>query len=143
MLSVAEALSAVLARASSLPPVGCPLAEARLRAGGRRDRRRRFPAFDKALVDGYAVRSTDLTGQERRLTVGETIMAGQTPSRALLAGEAAVIMTGAPLPVGCDAVVMHERTQKGADGVVVLDLAVRAGQNLLRRGAGDAAPTRL
>ncbi len=70
-------------RPGSLPPVGCPLAEALgcvlaedVVADGD------SPPFDKALVDGYAVRSADLTGQERWLAVGETIMAGQTPSRA-------------------------------------------------------------
>jgi molybdopterin molybdotransferase len=44
-------------------------------------------------------------------------------------------MTGAPLPAGCDAVVMHERTEQDTDGVVVMEAMVRAGQNLLRRGA--------
>ena len=47
---------------------------------------------------------------------GESIMAGQTPTRPLAPGEAAVVMTGAPLPPGCDAVVMHERTQSGDGG---------------------------
>ena len=70
-----------------------------------------LPPFDKALVDGYAVRSDDLRGPDRRLRLGESIMAGQTPTRPLAPGEAAAIMTGAPLPPGCDAVVMHERTQ--------------------------------
>ena len=41
------------------------------------------PPFDKALVDGFAVRSLDLADPSRRLDVGESIMAGQTPSRRL------------------------------------------------------------
>ena len=39
------------------------------------------PPFDKALVDGYAVRAADLAAADRRLRVGETILAGQTPTR--------------------------------------------------------------
>ena len=42
-------------------------------------------------------------------------MAGQTPSRPLGRREAAVVMTGAPIPPGCDAVVMHERTADAMD----------------------------
>jgi molybdopterin molybdotransferase len=135
MLNVAEALAAVLANAAALPPVGYPLVEARgcvLAEDVIADAD--SPPFDKALVDGYAVRSGDLHDHDRRLTVGETIMAGQMPSRPLEPGEAAVIMTGAPLPIGCDAVVMHERTQADASAVLVLEPGVRPGQNLLHRG---------
>jgi molybdopterin molybdotransferase len=135
MLTVVEALDLVLAQAHALPPLSCPVNEsvgcvlaedvvADLDS----------PPFDKALVDGYAVRSSDLSGPNRRLDVGESIMAGQTPSRALREREAAVVMTGAPIPPGCDAVVMHERTERKEAGVFVLELEVRPGQNLLPRG---------
>src|SRR5262245_40586504 len=60
-----------------------------------------LPPFDKALVDGYAVRSEDLGGPDRWLRLGESIMAGQTPTRPLAPGEAAVVMTGAPMPPSC------------------------------------------
>ena len=74
-------------------------------------------------------------GSSPSLTIGELITAGRAPSRALGKGEAAVIMTGAPLPAGCDAVVMHERTRT-CDGVVVIEqAAIKPGQNVLRRGA--------
>ncbi len=92
------------------------------------------PPFDKALVDGYAVRTADLEAAEPSLTVGELITAGRMPSRALRPGEAAVIMTGAPVPSGCDAVVMHERTHAHGGIVVIEETPVKAGQNLLRRG---------
>jgi molybdopterin molybdotransferase len=142
MLTVAQALAAVLEHARTLPPavlplvdaLGCVLAED---AVADLD----LPPFDKALVDGYAVRSSDLAGQDRWLALGETIMAGQVPSRPLGRGEAAVVMTGAPIPTGCDAVVMHERTRPLEDGVLILEPEVKAGQNLLARGremrAGD------
>src|SRR5262249_25829560 len=66
--------------------------------------------------------------------IGETITAGQTPARPLGPREAAVIMTGAPVPVGCDAVVMHERTRREGESVWLEEPAIRAGQNLLPRG---------
>ena len=47
-------------------------------------------------------------------------MAGQTPSRPLGRREAAVIMTGAPIPAGCDAVVMH-RADPADEGRVRID----------------------
>src|SRR4051794_31316829 len=104
MLTVAEALRAILDRAGPLPPRseapelarGCLLAEEGAADGD-------SPPFDKALVDGYAVRSADLAGSAGRLRPGEEIPAGRVASRPLAPGEAAAIMTGAPLPPGADA----------------------------------------
>src|SRR5262249_32188052 len=62
------------------------------------------------------------------------ITAGRMPARALGPREAAMVMTGAPVPAGCDAVVMQERTRSADDGVRVEEPEVRAGQNILRRG---------
>ena len=77
-----------------------------------------LPPFDKALVDGYAVRSSECASLGPiTLRIGEEIPAGKSPTRPLAAREAAVIMTGAPLPDGADAVVMHEKTRTAEDGV--------------------------
>jgi molybdopterin molybdotransferase len=142
MLTVAEALESVLERVDPLSPracsltgaVGCTLAES---VAADID----LPPFDKALVDGYAVRASDLAEGERRLRVGEEIKAGTTPTRPLAAREAAVIMTGAPLPSGADAVVMIETTRRDGDDVVIEGPGVTPGQNRLTRGremrAGD------
>jgi len=63
-----------------------------------------LPPFDKALMDGYAVRSVDLSGStERRFQISEEITAGRVPTRPIHEGEAARIMTGAPRPEGADA----------------------------------------
>lgn len=142
MLTVEEALIAVLERSRPLPArtraladaLGCALAED---VAADRD----SPPFDKALVDGYAVRASDLNGAARRLTIGEEITAGRVPTRPLNPGEAAIIMTGAPLPEGADAVVMIERTRREGAQVLIDDPTVAAERNLLRRGremrAGD------
>lgn len=135
MLTVEEALDLVLQHARPLPGTSCPLHEALHRVLDEdvvalSD----SPPFDKALVDGYAVRSGDLEGTDRRLRLGEAIMAGQTPSRGLFEREAALVMTGAPMPLFADAVVMQEKTRLLDGWVVVEDLSIRPGQNLLPRG---------
>jgi molybdopterin molybdotransferase len=134
MLTVEKALGAVLERARPLPSEAVPL-EAALRCVLAEDVAADIdlPPFDKSLVDGYAVRSDDLSGPDRRLRVGEVITAGQTPSRPLGPREAAVIMTGAPVPPGCDAAVMHERTRPDGASVWVEEPEVRIGQNILPR----------
>ncbi len=94
-----------------------------------------LPPFDKALVDGFAVRSADCQGPgPHSFAHGEEIPAGKTPTRPLAANEAAVIMTGAPLPWGADAVVMHEKTQDLDNGRVSIPGPVHPGEGMLHRG---------
>jgi molybdopterin molybdotransferase len=93
-----------------------------------------MPPFDKALMDGYAVRSADVASSGVTLAVVEDITAGQTPKRPLGPGQASRIMTGAPLPEGCDAVVPVERTRPVDDRRAEILNAARPGDNILRRG---------
>jgi molybdopterin molybdotransferase len=135
MLTVEEALALVMAQARPVTPAERSLFDSRdcrLAEDVAADSDQ--PPFDKALVDGYAVRVSDLTSGNRRLKRGETILAGQTPTRGLGSCEAAVIMTGAPLPAEADAVVMQEHTRSAHEDVVVDAPEVRTGQNILRRG---------
>jgi molybdopterin molybdotransferase len=94
-----------------------------------------LPPFDKAMMDGYAVRSGDLRDGKGMLAVVEEITAGRTPRQALGQGQAARIMTGAPVPAGADAVVMIEYT-KALDGdrVAIEDKPPKAGQNIMPLG---------
>jgi molybdopterin molybdotransferase len=94
---------------------------------------RDYPPFDKAVMDGFAVRSAD-TGSPTSLRIVETIPAGTTGRRELGVGEAAAIMTGAPLPAGADAVVPVEDTSRQGDRVV-LNTAARSGFAIARRGS--------
>src|SRR3954467_2610662 len=75
------------------------------------------PPYDKALMDGYAVRSTDREPQRQVL---EEIAAGDVPQIAITPGTASRIMTGAPIPEGADAVVQVELTEMIGDAVVSL-----------------------
>lgn len=136
MLTVGEALRIVLDHARPLPPRKVRLESASgLVLGEDIIADLDLPPFDKALVDGYAVRSGDLAdGPPWKVRVIEEITAGRTPTRALGPGECASIMTGAPLPPGADAVVMHEETERLDGGWVVGRTKVKAGQNRLLRG---------
>ena len=69
------------------------------------------PPHDKSVMDGFAVRSADVAAGMKKLEVAQTIIAGGWPSAALEPGQAARIMTGAPIPEGADAVVMVELTE--------------------------------
>ena len=73
-----------------------------------------LPPFDNSSMDGFAVRAGDVieatTESPRSLRVVADIPAGSHPTISLAAGEAARIMTGAPVPEGADAVVPVEDT---------------------------------
>jgi len=90
------------------------------------------PGFDNSAMDGYAVRLADLqTGNT--LPVAGKAFAGQPFSGEWPAGTCVRIMTGAPVPQGCDAVVMQEETEQTDDGVR-FTTNVKAGQNIRRTG---------
>ncbi|MGW1890202.1 molybdotransferase-like divisome protein Glp [Streptomyces sp. NPDC002004] len=76
-----------------------------------------LPPFDNSSMDGYAVRATDVAGASEEfpavLTVVGDVAAGQGEQPAVGPGEAARIMTGAPLPPGAEAVVPVEWTDGG------------------------------
>ncbi len=94
------------------------------------------PAFDKALVDGFALQAADWERGLRQWEIVDEIMAGQWPRAALGPGQAARIMTGAPLPPNADAVVMLEQTQPTACGAAVVQVQatqLAKGQNILGR----------
>ena len=96
------------------------------------------PPYDKSLMDGYAVQHKDLADGKAELRVVEEITAGSTPQLAVGEGEAARIMTGAPLPEGATAVVMIEHIEMlpGDPPRVRLQTpAPKKGQNILRKAA--------
>lgn len=94
-----------------------------------------MPPFDKAMMDGYAVRSADLPEGRGRLLVIEEITAGNVPRHRVEAGQASRIMTGAPLPEGADVVVVIERTTLLDERHVAIDdRPPRPGQHIQPRG---------
>ena len=91
------------------------------------------PPLANSAMDGYAVRTADVTAAGVSLPVSQRIPAG-TVGTTLQPGTAARIFTGAPVPAGADAVVMQERCEHGADGVVINHVP-RPGENV--RPAGE------
>jgi molybdopterin molybdotransferase len=135
LISVGRALELIGEHATALPASAHPLLEAvGLVLAEPVAADCDAPPFDKALVDGYAVRSSDLAREVSRLRIVGVLHAGRTASRAIGPGEALRIMTGAPIPPGADTVVMHERTHVEGDYVIVEEVASRPGQNILPRG---------
>lgn len=142
LLPVEDARARALALATPLPTEWARLEEALGRAlGAEIIAQRTLPPWDNSAMDGYAVRSADLTGSlPVRLTVGETIHAGSTPRIELRPSTCARIMTGAPLPPGADAVVMQERTKplQGPEGSSVEILEAVSAGNFVRPQGEDA-----
>jgi molybdopterin molybdotransferase len=98
------------------------------------------PSFDRAAMDGFAVRADDTFGagrhDPRALEIVGKILTGQVPTRSIAAGQCVEIATGAPMPDGADAVVMVEETERvaGANQVRIFT-PVYPRQNVGRRGA--------
>jgi molybdopterin molybdotransferase len=101
------------------------------------------PPFDRAAMDGYAVRAEDTFGASRHeprvLRLLETVHTGMMPQRAIGPNECLQIATGAPVPDGADAVVMVEETDTTPDGNVRIMAAVHPRQNVGRQGSDLAA----
>jgi molybdopterin molybdotransferase len=127
----------------SCPPVS-PVETPRAAALGRVlaapvDAVEEVPPFDNSAVDGYAVRSADVTALPAELVVVGEIAAGAAPSRPVGPGEAIRIMTGAPMPAGADAVVMVEDSERVGDDRVLLRRSVPPGASI-RRAGDDVRP---
>ncbi len=95
------------------------------------------PPLDNSAMDGYAVRTADVTAAGVCLPVSQRIPAG-TVGVTLQPGSAARIFTGAPIPAGADAVVMQERCEHGEGGVVINHVP-KLGENIRRAGEDIAA----
>jgi molybdopterin molybdotransferase len=95
-----------------------------------------LPPFTNSAVDGYAVRSSDLSHHaEQTFPVTGRVQAGASAPEPLKPGHAMRIFTGAPMPEGADTVFMQEDVRLDQDGKVVLPAGLKAGANV--RPAGE------
>ncbi len=92
-----------------------------------------LPPFPKSGMDGFAVRVADLATLPATLKVAFDVPAGTVPERGIGPGEAASVMTGAPVPDGADAVVQVEWTSGFGGAEVVVHQAISAGANVSPR----------
>lgn len=165
LLSVVEARERILSHFQPVAAERLPLAECSQRVlavdvAAAAD----LPPFDNSSMDGFAVQAADLLeaapASPRTLRVVADIPAGSQPTIVLMPGQAARIMTGAPLPQGADAVVPVEDTDfqnraagapapeqvqvfqsvKPGDSTRPRGMDVRAGEIVLRAGRVLKAP---
>jgi len=139
-------------------PETVPLSDARGRVLAERiDAAIDVPGFDRASVDGYAVRARDTFGADEsdpaELDLVGAVHAGAAPDSTVEPGTCAEISTGAVMPDGADAVVMVERTDEvrrsdgddaGDDSAdrIAVRTAVAPGDNVMSAGADIAAGAR-
>ncbi|MFI7233603.1 gephyrin-like molybdotransferase Glp [Streptomyces cyaneofuscatus] len=123
-----------------------------------------LPPFDNSSMDGYAVRIADVEGASEEFPAVLTVIgdvaagsAGLADDQVVGPGQAARIMTGAPLPAGAEAVVpvewtdggtgegpaatmrAHSDAPEGATGEVRVHRSVKAGAHVRERGS-DVKP---
>ncbi len=126
MIPVEEHLARILNTVHELTPtrtaldhaLGCVLAtDIRSRVS--------LPGFDNSAMDGYAVYSSDVADASSQapvqLPVEGDIAAGDTTHHRLRAGRTFRIMTGAPVPIGADAIVPVEQTDAGVKSVSIYE----------------------
>ncbi|WP_050034236.1 molybdopterin biosynthesis protein [Halorubrum halophilum] len=137
-------------------PETVPLEDARGRVLAERiDAAIDVPGFDRASMDGYAVRARDTFGADEadpaELDLVGAVHAGAAPEVTVEPGTCAEISTGAVMPDGADAVVMVERTDEvggdpDKDGSEPDQIAVRTaiapGDHVMSAGADIAAGAR-
>jgi molybdopterin molybdotransferase len=139
MLSIDDALNIILENTPFLAEKHIALTEAEgyfLRRDALSDLD--LPPFDRARMDGYAVRAVDtesaLSGRPARLRAIGEAAAGHAFDGVVGVGEAVRIMTGAPLPSGADAVQKIEVIHLLDNGWIEIDEPVKPGQFVSPRG---------
>ncbi|MGE5339104.1 MAG: gephyrin-like molybdotransferase Glp [Gemmatimonadota bacterium] len=90
------------------------------------------PPMDNSQMDGYALRSADVSSVPSTLRISQRIAAGHVGT-ALAPGTAARIFTGAPVPPGADTIVMQEAAVADGDHVTINELP-KAGEWIRPRG---------
>jgi molybdopterin molybdotransferase len=95
-----------------------------------------LPPFNRAQMDGYAVRSEETNSAPVRLRIVGESAAGKGWHHEMHEGQAVRIMTGAPVPLGADAVQQVELTHELKDNTVVEVLeSVEAGRSIVNRAS--------
>jgi len=146
LLSVSDAQQRILQKIQPVGQATVPLDQAARRVLAQDIRADAdLPLFDNSSMDGFAVRAVDTSASRATLRVVADIAAGASLTSGysrLAPGEAARIMTGAPLPAGADTVIPVEETdftERGsgvpAPAQVTVSRKVEAGENVRPRGS--------
>ena len=97
-----------------------------------------LPPFDRARMDGYALRAIDAETAPVTLKVIGELAAGAMFAGEVRAGEAVKIFTGAPMPTGADAVQKVEVTERDGKAVTIKE-SVKVGQFITPRASEISA----
>jgi molybdopterin molybdotransferase len=121
LISIDAATDAVLAAVPALPAEEVPLLEALNRVLAEDIvSPEHVPPFENSAMDGFAVRGADLADGVREFIVTIELPAGRWSDVPIGGGQAAKIMTGAPLPPGADTVVQVEHTTSAGDIMTIV-----------------------
>ncbi len=135
MLTAQEALACILTGIQPLGKItvnfehalGCVLAENIIAD-------EHIPPFDNSAMDGFAVYADDTTDESLMLRIVEDIPAGYVSTKVLQRGEAMSIMTGAPIPSGCDSVIQVEWIERIDTEHIQPTRSVNRGHNIRKAG---------
>jgi molybdopterin molybdotransferase len=140
VVSYAEASRIVREHADRVAPSRAPQRVELLSAHGRTlaeavQADRDQPPFARSTRDGFACRAADLEGGAAVAVVG-SIRAGDAATTEVTVGQAVEIMTGAPVPVGADCVVMVEHVEREVDRLQLsAGRSIAPGENIVPMGA--------
>ena len=136
MISLTEAQRYVLDSLTPLAPEVLPLGQALgCVAVGDTYAIEAVPGFTNSSMDGFALRSADTHDGVAQLRVLGSVLAGDGPALQLGVGDAARIMTGAPLPDGADSVCMLEEVSfDSANQTVTIERKILAGEYVRHPG---------
>ncbi|MDH5661780.1 MAG: molybdopterin molybdotransferase MoeA [Elusimicrobiota bacterium] len=93
-----------------------------------------IPYTDNSAMDGYAINTDDLKSVPRELPVVGVVGCGKSVNKRLKRGEAMAIMTGAPIPAGCNGVVPVEDTEAITSEIVRILRKIKPGKNVRYSG---------
>ena len=133
MITVDEALDRIFTKIPTPLPETVPLGRAHRRVLLKPLLARHTqPPFDASAMDGYAVRAAEIVPGKPVFLAG-TSQAGARFTGMMQSGECVRIFTGAPLPIGADAVIMQEQaTARGNQ--ISFGTAPKPGQSVRRKG---------
>lgn len=95
---------------------------------------RDYPPFNRAAMDGYAIKIADWQKGTRIFEIKETIYAGAQHSADLAPGECYKIMTGAAVPICADTVIRKEDAKESNKRVELKTATIRSYQNIAKKG---------
>jgi len=134
MISVSEAQKLIAAHTNIFETITVPLYEATgLVSAENIFSTINFPPFNQSAMDGYGFRMEDLD-ENKSLTITDEIPAGVFPTKPLLSNSSVRIFTGAPVPLGCNTIVMQEKVTVIDNKLFINDNQITIGANIRTQG---------